>query len=92
MIMFELETKKLKISNELNRKINIICQLVCVKYKFIPGNIKSIKNTNIAYVKPHILKVKGNDYLTLEECEKVFINGYNEKIKLKDLENYLKNN
>ena len=45
-----------------------------------------------AYVKPHILKVKGNDYLILEECEEVFINGYNEKIKLKDLENYLKNN
>lgn len=40
-----------------------------------------------AYVKPHILKVKGKGYLILEECEKVFINGYNDKIKLKDLEN-----
>ena len=87
--MFEIETKELKISDELNRKIDIICRFACVKYEFIPGNIK---NTNIAYVKPHILKVKGNDYLILEECEEVFINGYNEKIKLKDLENYLKNN
>lgn len=34
--------------------------------------------------KPHILKVKGNDYLILEECEEVFINGYNKKIRLKD--------
>ncbi len=63
-----------------------------VDYSITNGNVKSIKNTNIAYVKPHILKVKGNDYLILEECEEVFINGYNEKIKLKDLENYLKNN
>ena len=55
-------------------------------------NIKSMKNNNTAYVNPHILKVKGNDYLILEECEEVFINGYNKKIKLKDLENYLKNN
>ena len=86
MIMFEIETKNLKISEELNRKIDMICRFACVKYEFIPGNIKSIKNTNIAYVKPHILKVKGNDYLILEECEEVFINGYNEKIKLKDLE------
>lgn len=90
--MFEIETKKLKISEELSRKIDMICRFACVKYEFIPGNIKSIKNTNIAYVKPHILKVKGNDYLILEECEEVFINGYNNKIKLKDLENYLKNN
>ena len=70
--MFEIETKNLKISEELNRKIDKICRF--------------------AYVKPHILKVKGNDYLILEECEEVFINGYNEKIRLKDLENYLKNN
>ena len=82
--MFEIETKDLKISDELNRKIEIICRFACVKYEFIPGNIKSIKNTNIAYVTPHILKVKENDYLILEESEEVFINGYNEKIKLKD--------
>ena len=91
MIMFEIKTKELKISEELNRKIEMICRFVCVKYEFIPGNIKSIKNTNIAYVKPHILKVKGNDYLILEECEEVFINGYNKKIKLKDMPNIIKN-
>lgn len=63
MIMFEIETKNLKISDELNRKIDIICRFACVKYEFIPSNIKSIKNINIAYVKPHILKVKENDYI-----------------------------
>lgn len=76
----------MKINEKLNRKIDMIYRFACVKYEFIPDNIKSIKNTNIAYVKRHILKVKGNDYLILEECEEVFINGYNEKIKLKDLD------
>lgn len=71
--MFEIETKNLKISDELNRKIDMICRFACVKYEFIPGNIKSIKNTNIAYVKPHILKVKGNNYLILEEYDKFII-------------------
>lgn len=71
--MFEIETKNLKISEELNRKIDMICRFACVKYEFIPGNIKSVKNTNIAYVKPHILKVKGSDYLILEEYAKFII-------------------
>lgn len=48
----------------------MIYRFVCVKCEFIPGTIKSIKNTNIAYIKPYILKVKGNDYLILEKCEK----------------------
>ncbi len=56
--MFEIETKNLKISEELNRKMDMICRFACVKYEFISGNIKSVKNTNIAYVKPHILNYK----------------------------------
>ena len=51
--MFEIETKNLKISEELNRKIDMI-------FRF-------------AYVKQHILKVKGNDYLILEEYAKFII-------------------
>lgn len=29
--MFEIETKDLKISDELNRKIDMICRFACVK-------------------------------------------------------------
>ena len=90
--MFEIETKNLKISDELNRKIDMICRFACVKYEFIPGNIKSIKNTNIAYVRPHILRVKETDFLIFEECDDIFINGYKERIKFKDLEAYTKAN
>ena len=90
--MFELETKKLKVSKELERKIEIICRFACSKYELIPGYIKSVKNTNIAYVRPHILKVKGNDYLIFEKSDIVFINGYKKKIKLFELDKYIKNN
>ena len=68
-----IETKELVISEELKRKVEMICRFAYVEYELINGNIKSIKNTNIAYVKPHILKVKGNDYLILEEYDKFII-------------------
>ena len=85
-----IETKELEISEELKRKIEMICRFAYVEYSIENGNIKSIKDTNIAYVKPHILRVKNNDYLIFEECDDIFINGYKEKIKFKDLENYIK--
>ena len=85
-----IETKEFVISEELKRKVEMICRFAYVDYEFINGNIKSIKNTNIAYVKPHILKVKNNDYLIFEEYDEVFINSYNEKIKFKDLEEYIR--
>lgn len=88
--MYENITKPLSISKELNKKIEFICRFACVKYEFIAGSIISINNTNIGYVRPHILKVKGNDYLIFENSDIVFINGYNNKIKLSELEDYLK--
>ena len=84
-----IETKKLVISEELKRKVEMICKFAYVEYFFTNGYIINLKNTNIAYVKLHI---KGNDYLIFEDSENIFINGYNNKIKFKDLEQYLKMN
>ena len=84
------ETKELKISEELKRKVEMVCRFANVKYTFENGNIISVKETNIAYVKPHVLKIKNNDYLIFEECDDIFINGYKEKIKFKDFEEYIK--
>ena len=90
--MFKLETKKLIISESFKKKIEIICSFAGVKCELIEGSIISVKDTNLAYVRPHILKVKGNDYLLFEDSNIVFINGYKDKIKLTNLEEYLKNN
>ena len=90
--MLTIETKEIEISKDLLKRVEMICKFACVKPTITNGNIKNIKGTNIAYVKPHILKVNGNDYLIFENSDMVFINGYNEKIRLCDLENYLKIN
>jgi len=88
--MLTIETKELEISIELKRKIKMICKFACVKPTITNGNIKNIKGTNIAYVKPHIIKIKNIDYLIFDECDDIFINGYEEKIKFKEFETYIK--
>ena len=87
-----IETKELVISEYLRKKVDMICRFACVKYELINGIVINIKSTNIAYTKPHILKVNGNEYLLFDECDDIFINCYTKKIKLKDLEEYLKEN
>ena len=87
-----IETKQLIISEKLKRKVELICRFANVDYTLTNGNIKNIKNTNIAYVKPHILRVKETDYLIFEECDDIFVNGFNKRIKFKDLEDYIKAN
>ena len=84
-----IETKELVISEELKRKVEMICRFAYVDYEFINGNIKG---TNIAYVKPHIITINKIDYLMFDECEDIYINGYEKKIKFKDLLEYIKSN
>lgn len=81
-----IETKELKISNELKRKVEMICKFAYVEYSITNGNVKSIKNTNIAYVKPHIVRINNINYLLFDNSDYIFINGYDKKIEFKDFD------
>ena len=85
-----IETKELVISEELKRKVEMICRFAYVEYTITNGNIKSIKNTNIAYVKPHIVRINNINYLLFDNSDYIFINGYDNKIEFKYFENYIK--
>ena len=65
----------------------MICRFAYVDYTITNRNIK---NTNIAMVKPHIVKINDINYLIFEDCNDIFINGYDDKIKFKDFEKYIK--
>ena len=88
--MLKVKTKELKISNELKRKVDMICKFAHVKPKYQNGNIICIDKTNIAYVKPHIITILETDFLIFDKSNDIFVNGYQERIKFKDLESYLK--
>ena len=74
-----IETKELIISEELKRKVEMICRFAYVDYSITNGNIRSIKNTNIAYVKPHIVRINNINYLLFDNSNYIFINGYDKK-------------
>ena len=50
--MLTIETKELNISEALRNKVDMICKFAYAKPTYINGNIRNIKGTNIAYVKP----------------------------------------
>lgn len=90
--MLQYETKKLEVSKELKKKIDIALSFAEVKdYELISGEIKAVKSTNLGFVRPHILKIKGTDYLIFENSKIVFINGYKDKIKFSELSEYIRN-
>ena len=88
--MIQMEKKEIPISKELKSRIEKICKFCKDNYTLTNGNVINFKGTNIAYAKPHILKVKGNNYLIFEESDFIYVNGYRKKIKFNELEKYIR--
>ena len=86
------EVKILEVEKEVLKKIDMICRFACCKSTIKKGSIINIKGSNIAYVSPHIIIIKENNYLIFNGSDKVFINDYAKCIKLKDMEVHIKNN
>jgi hypothetical protein len=77
------EVKILEVEKEVLKRIDMICRFACQKYTIKQGSIINIKGSNIAYVSPHIITIKENNYLIFNGSDKVFINDYSKCIKLK---------
>ena len=90
--MLNVVKEKLELSPDLRKKINWASKYTSTSITLEKGALIKLEPTNIAYVKPHILTIDNNDYLIFEEFNHVFINGYENKILFKDLEEYIKNN
>lgn len=84
--------KELEVDNEVLKRIEMICRFACVKPIIKNGSIINIKGSNIAYVSPHIITIKKNNYLLFNGSDTIFVNDYSRSIKLKDLEVHIKTN
>ena len=86
--MLNIETKELKISDKLKRKIEMIGRFTNTTPIINNGYVKNITGTNVAYVMPHIIVIKNNKYLIFDECDDVYINTFNSKISFDYHNNY----
>ena len=84
--MLTIETKELNISEKLKKKVDMICQFAYAKPTYKNGNIRNMKGINIAYVKPHIITINKIDYLMFDECEDIYINGYDKDYDDRDID------
>ena len=88
--MMQIVKEKLEIDEVLEKKINNLLKFNNIKTKLKNGSIISLTNTNIAYIEPHSLEIKGVIYLFFNMCEDVYINDLSKSIPLKELENFIK--
>ncbi len=88
--MIKIVTKGLEFDKELKKKIEFICEFSNITPTIINGAIRNIDRTNLSYIEPHRIIIKGITFLAFNYSKTLYIGNLSNKIELKDLEAFLK--
>ena len=88
--MVNIKTKKLEIESELKKKIEFVCSFYNTTPTIINGSIRNITRSNLSYVEPHRIIIKGITFLAFNYSKTLYIGNLSNKLELKDLETFIK--
>ena len=86
----EIKKQELQFEESLKQRLEFICEFAKVTPIFINGSIRKIENTNLSYIEPHRVVIKNTTFLVFNYSSDVYISNLSKKIKLSELEEYLK--
>ena len=92
-MVFEVKIIKQELEFEecLKQRLEFICEFSKVTPIFINGSIRKLERTNLTYIEPHRVIIKNITFLVFNYSNDVYISNLTKKIKLSELEEYLKN-
>ena len=82
--------QELQFEESLKQRLEFICEFSKVTPTFINGSIRKIEKTNISYIEPHRVIIQNITFLVFNYSNDVYISNLAKKIKLSELEEYLK--
>ena len=84
--------EELLFEENLKKRLQFICEFSKVTPTFVNGSIRKIDRTNLTYVEPHRIIINDITFLAFNYSNEIFIENLSNKIKLSELEEYLKTN
>ena len=88
--MVNIIKEEISLEESLKKKIEFICEFAKVTPTFINGSIRKLEKTNLTYIEPHRVIIKNITFLVFNYSNDVYISNLTKKIKLSELEEYLK--
>ena len=82
--------EELQFEENLKQRLEFICEFAKVIPTFMNGSIRKLDKTNLSYIEPHRVIIKNNTFLVFNYSNDVYISNLTKKIKLSELEEYLK--
>lgn len=88
--MINVIKKEIDIEESLKKRLEIICDFCNTTPTIINGSIRKIDKTNLNYIEPHRIIINNIMFLAFNYSNEIYINNLSKKIKISELENYIK--
>ena len=88
--MVNIIKEEIEIEESLESRLRVICDFCNTTPIIVNGSIRRIDKTNLTYIEPHRIYIKNNLYLVFNYSNEIYIQNLGKKIKLSELENYIK--
>ncbi len=88
--MVNINKQEIEMETALKNKIEFICSFCKTTPTIHNGSVRTIEHTNISYVEPHRIIIKGTTYLAFNYESNVYVDNLSKCIPIKDLEEYIK--
>ena len=88
--MINVIKKEIDVEESLRKRLEVICGFCNTTPTIINGSIRKVDKTNLSYIEPHKIIIKNNVFLAFNYSNEIYINNLSRKIKINELENYIK--
>ena len=88
--MVRVITQEIGIDESLKKKIEFICSFCNTTPIIENGSLRTIERTNLAYVEPHRIIIKGITFLAFNYETSIYVEDLSKRLLIKDLEDYIK--
>ena len=91
VLIVKIIKEEIQFEESLKQRLKFICEFAKVSPTFINGSIRKLDKTNLTYIEPHRVIIKNVTFLVFNYSNDVYISNLTQKIKLSELEEYLRN-
>ena len=88
--MINIIKQEITFDESLRQRLEFICKFSHTTHTFINGYIHKVARTNLSYIEPHKIIIKCVTFLAFNYSNKIYIKNLSQKIKISELEDYLK--
>ena len=88
--MIKIIKEEIEIDESLVSRLSVICDFCNTTLIIENGSIRKIEHTNLTYIEPHRIIINNITFLAFNYSNEIFIENLSNKIKLSELEDYLK--